>query len=151
MKEKDKILFEGALEKLDKKQLKLFYTMIVHYWAEYRIFISKRNFFNMWCEFNWLCHEMDESFPDCYDDYELIKSFCHAHPYYFIDMLDPRYVKYHFCQYFDDRIDILIGIAQKLHSDDLRAAYVYSNKALDLNENIDELVEQTIEHIRAYE
>ena len=40
----DRSSLKEALMKLNRQQLKLFYGMLVHYWAEYRFFISKQNF-----------------------------------------------------------------------------------------------------------
>ena len=138
------------LRKLNKKKLKLFFGIIVHYWAKYKYFISNQSFLNLWCEFNSLCHELDEGFPDQYDDHKAVTSFCKAHPYYFIDILTPKMVATLFCQHFDDRLDILANIVKKLHTEDLSAAYAYANEALGLNENIDELVGQNEEHVKAF-
>ena len=63
---------------LDKRQFKLFYGMLVHYWVKKKYFISSQNFLNLWCELNELCSEVDEGFPDPYDDRELLKSYCQA-------------------------------------------------------------------------
>ena len=138
------------LLKLDKQQLKLFYGILVHYWASHNFFISKRNLFNLWCESNYLCAEVDESFPEPYYDFELLRSFCHEHPYYFIDILNPELVVNLFCQHLDDRLYLLIDIARIIHTNDLKAAYEWSNKALGLTEDIDVLVAETEEHIRLY-
>ena len=143
-----RLTLKDNLMKLNPYQLKLFYGMLVHYWAEYRYFISKQSFKNLWCELNYLCSIVDECFPDPFDDYELLRSYCHAHPYYFIDILCPEVVAELFCEHLDDRIDILVMIANKLHMEDLRASYESSNKALGLSENINELVAQTEEHIK---
>ena len=124
--------------------------MLVHYWAAHGYFISKQNFFNLWCELNYLCCEVDESFPDPYDDYELLKSFCHAHPYYFIDILSPELVINLFCEYLDDRIDILAMVANKLGTEGLRAAYESSNRALGLAENVDNLIVEAEEHVKMF-
>ena len=124
--------------------------MLVHYWAEYRFFISKQNLFNLWCELNYLCYEVDESFPDPYDDHELLKSYCHEHPYYFIDMLSPELVINLFCEYLDDRIDLLAMVANKLGTEGLSAAYECSNEALGLSENVEELVTEAEEHIKYF-
>ena len=137
------------LSKLDKAQLKAFYGMLVHYWVNQKAFISKQNFFNLWCELNVLCHEVDDGFPDI-TDHELIKSYCHQHPYYFIDILDTGIVAKLLCEYLDDRIDILTTVAQKLDTEGIRAAYECVNKALDLDENIDVLVIETEAHIRKF-
>lgn len=139
------------LLKLDNRQFKLFYGILVHYWVKYKCFISKQNFLNLWCELNYLCSEVDESFPDPYDDHELLKSYCQAHPYYFIDILDPELITDLFCEYLDDRLDVLTAIADKLSTGDLLASYEYSNKALELNEDVDELVVESLEHLKTYE
>jgi hypothetical protein len=145
-----KYVLKDNLMKLSKYQLKLFYGMLVHYWAEYRFFISKQNLFNLWCELNYLCYEVDESFPDPYDDHELLKSYCHEHPYYFIDILDPELVINLFCEYLDDRIDVLAMVANKLSTEGLKAAYERSNEALGLSENVEELVTEAEEHVKMF-
>ena len=122
------------LMKLNQYQLKLFYGMLVHYWAEYKYFISRQSFKNLWCELNYLCSIVDECFPDPFDDYELLRSYCHAHPYYFIDILSPEVVIDLFCEHLEDRLDVLAMIAQKLHTEGLRAAYEYTNNALGLTD-----------------
>ena len=126
------------LSKLEKTQLKAFYGMLVHYWVTQKAFISKQNFFNLWCELNVLCHEVDEGFPDI-TDHELVKSYCHEHPYYFIDILDTEQVIKLFCEYLDDRIDILTAMAQKLDTEGIWAACECVNEAMGLSEDIDEL------------
>ena len=137
--------------KLNKYQLKSFYGMLVHYWAQYRFFISKQNFFNLWCELNFLCAEVDESFPDPYDDHELLKSYCHEHPYYFIDILAPELVINLLCEYFDDRIDTLAMIANKLRTEGLRAAYEFIIKEFEMVDNdMDKLINGTQERVEAY-
>lgn len=138
------------LMKLNKEQFKIFWGLLIHYWALNRFFIGSQNFFNLWCEINLLCYESDESFPSPYDDCNLIKSFYEAHPYYFIDILDLNIVKNFFCDYLNDRIDILSTIAKKLHMEGLRASYEYSNKALGLNENVEELVAKAEKHIKEF-
>ena len=150
MKDRDmiKLQLKNNLLKLNKEQLKMFFGMLVHYWVKHKFFISKKNFLSLWCELNYLCHEVDESFPDPYDDHKLVKSFCLSHPYYFIDMLAPELVINLFCQHFDDRLGILAMIAHKIGVGGLRAAYEYSNEALGLSENVDELVSDGEEHIR---
>jgi hypothetical protein len=90
-----------------------------------------------------ICSEVDESFPDLYYDRELVKSYCQAHPYYFIDILDLRLIINLFCEHCDDGLDVLIQVIDKLDTEGLRAAYAYSNKVLGLGEDIDELVYET--------
>ena len=138
------------MSRLDAHKFKLFYSILVDYWVKQKAFISSRNFFNLWCELNHLCAEIDEGFPDPYDDYELLRSFCQAHPYYFIDILDLRLIINLFCEHCDDRLNVLIEVINKLDTEGLRAAYAYSNEALGLNENIDELVSEAEEHLKAF-
>ena len=145
-----KIRLKESLLKLDKRQYKLFYGILVHYWIEYKFFISQQNFFNLWCELNELCHNVDEGFPEPHNDHQLLKSYCIAYPYYFIDMLGTTIVTDLFCEHINHKLDILTMIAQKLATEGLWDAYEYSNKALGLSENIDELVKEAEEHLKAY-
>ena len=92
-----KAMLEDSLLQLDKKQLKLFYGILVRYWIKYKFFTSKQNFYNLWCELNELCHDIDEGFPEPHDDLELLKSYCHSNPYYFIDILDSDIIIKLFC------------------------------------------------------
>ena len=62
-------------------------------------------------------------------------------------MLQPELVINLFCQHFNDRLDVLAIIAQKLHDEDLRTAYAHANEALGLDEDIAELVATTEEHV----
>ena len=150
MNNNDITILHDELLKLDKRQLKLFYSVLVHYWVKNKSFISKQNFFNLWCELNELCCEVDESFPDPHDDHHLTTSFCQAHPFYFIDMLEPGLVIKLFCDYLDNKLDILITVAKKLHTEDLRAVYEYCNEAMGMDENIDELVSGTEEYVNIF-
>ena len=142
-------LFE-YLSKFTTKQFKAFYAAFVHYWVNHKFFISKQNFYNLWCEFNLACHEMDESFPNQYDDHEAVKDFCHYHPYYFIDRLPLDLVAKLFADYVDDCIDILTNFAKLLVESDLCAAYTYMNEALGLDESVDYLVSETESHIKFF-
>ena len=144
-----RIRLKESLLKLDKRQYKLFYGILVHYWIEHKFFISQRNFFNLWCELNQLCHDVDEGFPEP-DDRELIKSYCIAHPYYFIDILDTVIVTDLFCEYINHKLDILTMIANKLATEGLWAAYEYSNKALGLYENVEKLVLEAEKHLKLF-
>jgi hypothetical protein len=141
-------LFE-ILSKLNKIQFKAFYGILVHYWANQKAFISKQNFFNLWCELNVLCREVNEGFPDI-TDHELIKSYCHQHPYYFIDILDTGIVVKLFCEYLDDRIDILTTMVQRLDTEGIWAACECVNEALGMSEDIDELATEIEEHIKEF-
>ena len=141
-------LFE-ILSKLNKVQFKTFYGMLVHYWVNQKAFISKQNFFNLWCELNVLCHEIDEGFPDI-TDHELIKSYCHQHPYYFIDILGTGIVAKLLCEYIDDRIDILTTVAQKLDTEGIWAACECVNEALRMSKDLDELVTEIENHIKEF-
>ena len=139
----------SKLERMDKEKFKLFYSILVHYWVTEKVFISKKNFFNLWCELNLMCSIVDEGFPDPYD-HVLIRSYCQARPFYFIDILDLRLIINLFCEHLDDRLDVLIQVLEKLDTEGLWAAYTYSNQALGLNENIDELVRLTEGHIKGF-
>ena len=135
------------MSRLDTRQFKLFYSIFVHCWVKCKAFISNQSFLNLWCELNLICSEVDDGFPDPYD-HELIKSYCQAHPYYFIEILDLRLIINLFCEHCNDRLDILIEIINRLDTDGLWAAYAYSNEALGLNESIDELVSGTKKWMR---
>lgn len=128
----------------------MFYSIFVHYWVNYKYFISDQNFLNLWCELNQLCHEFDESFPEQYDNKEEIKSFCQAYPYYFIDILPINLIANLFAEYVDKNIDVLLGVVKTLYDNDLTAAYMYANKALKLDESIDVLITKTQEHIKYF-
>ena len=143
-------VLKSDMQQFNKQQLKIFYSILVHYWVAHEFFISKWNFFNLWCEFNYLSAQIDESFPEPYDDRELLKSFCQAHPFYFIDILSPDTVIELFCEHLDKQLDVLSGAVKRIRIGDLRAVYEYINRALELSENINELVEQTEEYIKAY-
>ena len=142
-------LFE-YLSKLTAEQFKMFFAALVHYWAKYKFFIGKQNFYNLWCELNLLCHEVDESFPDQYDDREAVKDFCHYHPYYFIDQLPLELVAELFADHIDNRVDILTNFVKLLVEADMRTAYAYLNDALGLAESIDALTSETEKHIKFF-
>ena len=146
----EKSILKDELLKLDKIQLKLFYSVLVHYWIRNRSFISKRNFFNLWCELNEYCCEVDDGFPDPHDDHHLTTSFCQAHPFYFIDMLEPGLVIKLFCDHLDNKIDILTTAVNKLRTGGIKAAYEYSNKALGFGEDVDKLVMEAEEYIKYF-
>ena len=146
----EKSILKDELLKLDKRQLKLFYSVLVHYWVKNKSFISKQSFFNLWCELNELCSEVDEGFPEPHDDHELLKSYCQAHPFYFIDILDPGLVIKLFCEYLDNTVDILIKAANKLRVGDLRASYECCNEALGMNDDIEKLVLETEAYIKYF-
>ena len=143
-------VLKSDLQQFNKQQLKIFYSILVHYWVTHKFFISRQNIFNLWCELKYLSAQFDESFPEPYDDCELIKSFCQAHPFYFIDILSPDVVIERFCEHLDNQLDVLSSVVKRIHTGDLRAVYEYISRALELSENIDELVEQTEEYIKAY-
>lgn len=128
-------MFKESLLKLNKQQLKLFYSILVHYWLRHKAFISNQNFLNLWCELNYICHEVDRSFPEAYDDYELMKSFYEKYPCYFIDALSPELIIKLIYQHFDKHLDILINIVEKLENEDLRTLYDYIDKALKINKS----------------
>ena len=146
----EKTTLKDNLLKLDSYQLKMFYSMLVHYFVHHQAFISKQNIFNQWCEFNYACAEVDESFPDPYDDYDLLKSFCHNHLYYFIDILGTKRSVDILCQHLDDRLGILARIVDELYMGGPEALYEYSNSALGLSENVSELVAEAKKQIKMF-
>ena len=152
MKDKNNsnLMLYKVLSKLNAEQFKVFYSIFIHYWANYKFFISKQNLFNLLCELNQLCYEFDESFPDQYDNYEEIRSFCRAYPYYFIDKLPIDMISKLFSEYVDNRIDILTKTTQTLYEVNIFAAYTYANKTLGLNEPVDILVSETQDHIKYF-
>lgn len=138
------------LSKFNATQFKIFYSVLVHYWMNYKCFMSKQNFFNLWCELNQLCHELDESFPDQYDDHEEIKSFCKAYPYYFIDKLPINLIASLFAEYVDNRLDVLAEFIKILYEQGSKAAYQYIINTLGLDRSDDELTSSLEEHIKAF-
>jgi hypothetical protein len=50
----------------------------------------------------------------------------------------------------DKDLEVIIIAMRKLHREGLRAAYEYINAAMGLAENIDELVQQTEDNIKAF-
>ena len=127
----------NTLERLDKYQFKLFLNIIVHYWANYKLFMSKMNFFHLWCELNEHCHAADTSFHDQHTDHKLVKDFCIKHPYYFVDILDIGLIKKLFWEHMDKDLEVIIIALRKLHREGLRAAYEYINEAMGLSEDVD--------------
>ena len=147
--EVNRTLYEN-LSKLNEDQFKIFYGAVVHYFVNHKYFISKESFFDLWCELNLLCHELDESFPDPYDDYNAMKSFCHYHPYYFIDRIPLELVAGLFAEHMDNRIDALSIFVILLSEADIYAAYRYMNDALGLTESVEDLVSETLTHIKFF-
>ena len=145
-----KTTLKKNLMKLDKRQLKLFFSIIVHYWLTNKSFISKMNFFHMWCKLNDHCGMVDASFPDPHIDHKLTAAYCQAHPFYFIDMLEPELVINLFCEYLDTRIDLLAMVVNKLLTGGIKAAYEYSNNVLDFCEDIDKLAIEAEEYVKYF-
>ena len=140
---------KDRLLKLDNRQFKLFYGMLVHYWVKYKFFISSQNFLNLWCELNYLCSEVDESFPDPYNDYQLLKNFWRTHPYYFIDCLPRVLVAKLFAKYCDKHLDVLATFIQLLREQNACAANQYIIDIFKLDHTADEFsadMENHIEH-----
>lgn len=138
------------LQKLSPAQFKIFYGAFVHYWVKYRYFISKQNLFNLRCELNQRCHEFDESFPDQYEDYKLIKSFFLTHPYYYIDVLPIDLIAKLFAEYVDDRIDILANIAKTIYDTNIHTTYAYANQVLELCESAEKVASEAQDHIKQF-
>ena len=85
-----------------------------------------------------------------YDDHTLVKDFCIAHPFYFVDILSLKLVKSLFWRYMDKDLEVIIIAMRKLHREGLRAAYECINEAMGLGENVEELVQETEEHMKAF-
>lgn len=145
-----KTLLYTYLSQFSPMQFKLFYGIIVYCWANRQSFISKQNFFNLWCELNQFCYEYDESFPDQYDNHEEIKSFCKAHPYYFIDKLPIDLIARLFSEHIDERVDELTDIVKILYETDITAAYSYAAKTFGFYEPVDKVVAEVNEHIKSF-
>ena len=152
MKEKNSptLMLYKNLSKLNVEQFKVFHSIFIHYWVNYKFFISSQNLFNLWCELNQHCHESDESFPAQYDNHEEIKSFYQTYPYYFIDKLPIDIISKLFSDHIDNRVDILTNIVKTLYEVNVFAAYTYANKTLGVNESVDILVSETQEHIKYF-
>lgn len=148
--DKARLALYNSLRKLDESQFKIFYGAFVHYVVKYKCFISKQNLFNLRCELNQLCHELDEGFPDQYDDYELMKSFFLVHPYYYMSKLPIELIAKLFAKHTDDRIGILAGIARTVFETDIHGVYAFANYILGLNEQIDVLAAQAQKHIEDF-
>lgn len=133
--------------KLSAKQFKVFYGMFVHCRAHDKGFISEDNLFNLWCELNYLCHEVDNSFPDQYDNYNEIKSFCQQHPFYFIDILPLELIAKLFAEYCDERLQILENLVQILYIQGSIAAHQYVIEEFMLGHTADEMAADLEEHI----
>ncbi len=141
----NRTLYE-CLSTLDRYKFKVFYSIFVHCWAQDKSFITKQNLFNLWCELNALCHELDESFPDQYDDHKLIKSFCQAHPYYFIDMLPLELVAKLFSEYCDKNLAVLTKLGKILQNEGALAAISFLIDKFNLDNTVEELVSDIEEH-----
>ncbi len=151
MKNKLRSQIKERLQKLDTDQLKIFYAIIVHCRAHQKSFISTPNLFNLWCELNQLCHELDESFPNPYDDHKLLKDFCQAHPYYFIDILPHNIIAKLFSEYFDQRLETLSELIQIIYAQDIKAAHQYVIDTLCIHDHTaEEFVYDLKEHLEYY-
>lgn len=143
-------LLKDPLVKLNSKQFKMLYAIIVHCRAHNKGFISTQNLFNLWCEINTLCAEFDESFPSPYDDHILIKSFCRAHPYYFIDILPLDLIADLFSNYLDLHLETFLNLIQFIYEKDYKTAHQYIIDKFDIDHNADELVCDLENHIKEY-
>ena len=143
-------LIKESLIKLNTKQFKIFYAIIVHCRAHNKHFISTQNLFNLWCELNVLCSEFDESFPSPYDDHLLLKSFCSAHPYYFIDILPIEIIAKLFSEYLNKNLNALLKLIQIIYEEDLKFVCQYIVDKFSIDHTVDELVSDLEEHIKQY-
>ena len=118
------------LNQLSKDELKKFYLILVHYWNDYKYFISPQSFLRFWIRVNGLCYMIDKDFPNPRKKSKELKLYCQQHPYYFIDKLRHELVVNLFCQHLEDRLDLLIRVEQKIKTEDLDSIEAYLDKAL---------------------
>lgn len=138
------------LSKLDVTQFKMFYSIFVHYWTNHKHFISTQNFFNLWCELNVLCAEFNKSFPSPYDDHLLLKSFCKAHPYYFIDILPIELIAKLFSEHLDQHLDTLLNLIDIIYEANSLTAHQYIIDKFNIKHTADELFYDLEEHIKCH-
>ena len=143
-------LLKDPLVKLNSKQFKMLYAIIVHCRAHNKHFISTQNLFNLWCELNTLCAEFDESFPSPYDDHLLIKSFCSAHPYYFIDILPLDLIADLFSKYLDLHLETFLNLIQFIYEQDYKTVHQYIIDKFNIDHTAEELVCDLENHIKQY-
>ena len=76
---------------------------------------------------------IDESFPDQYDDHKLVKDFCIAHPFYFVDILSLhqnsrfRYANFIF-PYFWNMISALFPLRYPMNPETLILGGMLTNR-----------------------
>ena len=139
-----------VLRELNGNQFKTFCCLIGHYSNKYEKFIIEQNMYNLWCEINYCCHEMDESFPFNYDDFNEMISFYFYNPFYFIEVLPFNLIMNLFVKYIDSEIEIIIEVVKKLLEKDLSDACSYINEELNISENANELTIQIESFIENY-
>ena len=149
-KSKFQSIIKERLQKLNTYQLKIFYAMIIHCRAHQKSFISTQNLFNLWCELNSLCYDLDPSFPCPYDDHKLLKDFCQAHPYYFIDILPQDLIAKIFSDYFDQHLETLSELIQIIYKQNIKSALQYNIDAFGINHTADELIPDLEKHIKYF-
>lgn len=150
MAKKHKHPLYNNLSRLNVEQLKVFYCVIVHYWSNYKYFLSPESFLELWCEANNLCARANNDFPRSMRDRQAIKHYCQVHPYYFIDLLPTRIVADLFYKYLDKQIGVLTVVTEKILTEDLTAALSIINKAFSLYEDVDEATQHVLEHVKCY-
>lgn len=146
----NKQLLYEELCKLNIKQFKFLYGNIVHCWAHGNGFISDENFNTLWYELNILCYDIDDNFPNPYEDHNELKMFCHAHPYYFIDRLPIEQVAWLFSEYCDKNLGVLFAFVQILHKCSFMEAQKYILDSFKSEHTADELVTDLENHIRYF-
>ena len=75
---------------------------------------------------------IDKDFPNPRKKSKELKLYCQQHPYYFIDKLRHELVVNLFCQHLEDRLDLLIHVAQKIKTDNLNKIFEYLDGSLGL-------------------
>ena len=145
----NKLLYK-YLNRLNSKQLKAFYAIFINCRSRGYSFISNRNFFNLWCELNYLCHIADEGFPVPYNDHKLLKSFCEQYPFYFIDRLSTEVIAKHFAEHCDENTDVLTELTKVLCKRDYKSVQQYISDNFKLEQTVDKLVSDLENHIEPY-
>ena len=141
------VLYE-YLGKFNERQLKEFYTVMVHYWLSKKWFISNTSFMRLWLKFNEMCWKTKKGFPDPRNPSKKLTKYCQAHPYYFIDILPPKTVAMMFVQHLDKKLSLLAKVVELIYNKGLRETFEYINKEFEFKEDIDSLVKISEELIK---
>ena len=142
------IQIKKLLRTFNKYQLKVFYGIFVHCWANDKGFISKMNFFELWRRLNDFCYGMNDDFPNPYEERQELKEYCVEHPYYFIGILSPYIIANLFSEFCDEHLDVLVNLLQIIREQDTYAAFQYVIDQLEIeDDNAEESTKALEKHI----